>query len=43
MAKKTEEVEEAPKVAHTSADFGREDINALARKVNELVDIINAL
>lgn len=31
------------KIQHTSEDFGREDINTLAKKVNELVDFVNSL
>lgn len=30
-------------VSKVSEDLGREDLNALARKVNELVDIVNSL
>jgi hypothetical protein len=29
------------KLEHASVDFGREDLNNLARKVNEIIDVIN--
>lgn len=30
-------------ISKVSADFGREDLNLLADKINELVDIVNSL
>lgn len=29
------------KIAHVNADFGREDINKLGHKINEIIDFIN--
>lgn len=44
MAKKTEVVEEVAvsKIALLDADFGREDLNLLRDKVNELVERANS-
>ena len=45
MAKKTDEVEEIKKVkkdaiALFGADFGREDLNALVAKLNEVITVV---
>lgn len=39
--KKEEKAEEKTEITHLSLDFGREDLNNLARKVNEIIDHIN--
>ncbi len=30
------------KINHVSVDFGREDINTLARTLNQVIDVINS-
>ncbi len=34
--------ETTPKLGHIELDFGREDLNALRSKINEVIDYINA-
>ena len=35
--------EATPKLGHVELDFGREDLNQLRGKINEVIDYINAL
>lgn len=45
MKKKEKEVEEVkvvePKITTLGVDFGREDLNLLVKKVNEIIDYLN--
>lgn len=34
---------EAPKLGHIDLDFGREDLNSLKSKLNEVIDFINTI
>lgn len=34
--------ENAPKLGHVDLDFGREDLNQLKNKINEVIDHLNA-
>mgnify|MGYP001575064045 CR=1 FL=1 len=35
-------IESVPtKIGHLSVDFGREDLNTMGRKINEIIDHIN--
>ena len=33
----------SPKLGHIDLDFGREDLNGLKKKLNEVIDFINTL
>ena len=33
----------APKLGHIDLDFGREDLNGLKKKLNEVIDFVNTL
>ena len=35
--------ESRPKLGHIDLDFGREDLNGLKKKLNEVIDFINTL
>ena len=32
-----------PKLSHIDLDFGREDLNGLKKKLNEVIDFVNTL
>ena len=34
---------DAPKLSHIDLDFGREDLNGLKNKLNEVIDFINTI